>query len=34
MIEKEDREELHDDDIVVDFDDLIEESDKSEMNNS
>ena len=34
MIEKEDREELNDDDIVVDFDDLIEENDKSEMNNS
>ena len=34
MIEKEDREELDDDDIVVDFDDLIEENDKSEMNNS
>ena len=34
MIEKEDREELDDDDIVVDVDDLIEENDKSEMDNS
>ena len=34
MTEKEDREELDDDDIVVNFDDLIEENDKNEMNNS
>ena len=34
VIEKEDREELDDVDIVVDFDDLIEENDKFEMNNS
>ena len=34
MIEKENREELDDDDIVVDVDDLIEENDKSEMDNS
>jgi len=34
IIEKEDREELDDDDIVVDFDDLIVENDKSEINNS
>ena len=33
MTEKEDREEL-DDDIVVNFDDLIEENDKNEINNS
>ena len=34
IIEKEDREELDDDHIGVDFDNLIEENNKSEINNS
>ena len=34
MTEKEYREELDDDHIGVDFDDLIEENNKSEINNS
>ena len=34
MTEKKYREELDDDHILVDFDDLIEENNKSEINNS